>query len=107
MSEIRPGRTGNEILAASRERMKAKRINGTVYSHPIGLHGHGAGPLIGLWDYQDGVARPRRRQGDPEHVVLDRAAGDDAGAGVETVSRCAWRRRRTRSSARTATSGGR
>ena len=22
---------------------------------PIGLHGHGAGPLIGLWDYQDGV----------------------------------------------------
>ncbi|HQW67548.1 MAG TPA: Xaa-Pro aminopeptidase, partial [Gemmatimonadales bacterium] len=24
-------------------------------THPIGLHGHGAGPLIGLWDYQDGV----------------------------------------------------
>ncbi len=55
MSEIRPGRTGNEILTASRERMKAKGIDGTVYSHPIGLHGHGAGPLIGLWDYQDGV----------------------------------------------------
>ena len=35
--------------------MKAKEIDGTVYSHPIGLHGHGAGPLIGLWDYQDGV----------------------------------------------------
>jgi hypothetical protein len=35
--------------------MKAAAINGTVYSHPIGLHGHGAGPLIGLWDYQDGV----------------------------------------------------
>jgi Xaa-Pro aminopeptidase len=56
VSEIRPGRTGNEILAASRGRMKAQRIDGTVYSHPIGLHGHGAGPLIGLWDYQDGVA---------------------------------------------------
>jgi Xaa-Pro aminopeptidase len=55
MSEIRPGRTGNEILAASLARMKAKGIDGTVYSHPIGLHGHGAGPLIGLWDYQDGV----------------------------------------------------
>ena len=55
MEEIRPGRTGNEILAASRARMKAKGIDGTVYSHPIGLHGHGAGPLIGLWDYQDGV----------------------------------------------------
>jgi hypothetical protein len=35
--------------------MKAKAINGSVYTHPIGLHGHGAGPLIGLWDYQDGV----------------------------------------------------
>ncbi len=55
ISEIRPGRTGNEILAASRSRMQAAGISGTVYSHPIGLNGHGAGPLIGLWDYQDGV----------------------------------------------------
>ena len=55
MEEIRPGRTGNEILTASLARMREKKINGTVYSHPIGLHGHGAGPLIGLWDYQDGV----------------------------------------------------
>ena len=55
MEEIRVARSGNEILATSRERMKAKSIDGTVYSHPIGLHGHGAGPLIGLWDYQDGV----------------------------------------------------
>ncbi len=55
MEVIRPGRTGNEILAASLARMKAKKIDGTLYSHPIGLHGHGAGPLIGLWDYQTGV----------------------------------------------------
>ena len=55
MDEIRPGRTGNEILSASRTRMRAKSIDGSVYSHPIGLNGHGAGPLIGLWDYQDGV----------------------------------------------------
>ncbi|MCU1382513.1 MAG: hypothetical protein JWL71_1210 [Acidobacteria bacterium] len=55
MEEIRPGRTGNEILAAVLSRMKARGIGGTVYTHPIGMHGHGAGPLIGLWDYQDGV----------------------------------------------------
>ena len=55
MEELRPGRTGNDILASSLARMKSKGINGTVYSHPIGMHGHGAGPLIGLWDYQDGV----------------------------------------------------
>ena len=55
MEEIRPGRTGNEILAASRTRMQTMKIDGSIYSHPIGLHGHGAGPLIGLWDYQEGV----------------------------------------------------
>ncbi|HZR22494.1 MAG TPA: M24 family metallopeptidase [Vicinamibacterales bacterium] len=55
MEEIRPGRTGNEILASVRQRMKALGIDGTMYSHPIGMNGHGAGPLIGLWDYQDGV----------------------------------------------------
>lgn len=55
LGEIRPGRTGNEILATAREKMKEKGIDGTIYSHPVGLHGHGAGPLIGLWDYQEGV----------------------------------------------------
>jgi len=55
MEEVRPGRTGNEALAASRARMIALGIEGTFYSHPIGKHGHGAGPLVGLWDYQDGV----------------------------------------------------
>lgn len=55
VAELKPGRTGNEVLKASLTRMKAMGIDGTVYSHPIGTHGHGAGPLIGLWDYQDGV----------------------------------------------------
>jgi Xaa-Pro aminopeptidase len=55
MEEIRPGRTGNEILKSVLDRMKAKGIDGTMYSHPIGIHGHGSGPPIGLWDYQDGV----------------------------------------------------
>jgi hypothetical protein len=55
MDEIRVGRTGNEILGSVLARMKDKKIDGTMYSHPIGLNGHGAGPLIGLWDYQDGV----------------------------------------------------
>jgi len=53
--EMKVGRTGNEILHATRARMQAEGLNGTVYTHPIGIHGHGAGPLIGLWDYQEGV----------------------------------------------------
>jgi hypothetical protein len=55
MEEARPGRTGNEVLRSSLAKLKAEGITGTLYSHPIGMHGHGAGPLIGLWDYQEGV----------------------------------------------------
>ncbi|HEY9517706.1 MAG TPA: M24 family metallopeptidase, partial [Gemmatimonadales bacterium] len=53
--EVRAGRSGNEILRAALAKMRQEGIDGTIYSHPIGMHGHGAGPLIGLWDYQDGV----------------------------------------------------
>lgn len=53
--ETRPGRTGNQILASSLAKLKAEGLEGTLYSHPIGMNGHGAGPLIGLWDYQEGV----------------------------------------------------
>ena len=55
VDEMRVGRTGNEILRATLERMRAEGLNGTMYTHPIGDHGHGAGPLIGLWDRQEGV----------------------------------------------------
>lgn len=55
MAEMRAGRTGNEALAMTLARMRAAGIDGTVYSHPVGDNGHAAGPLIGLWDRQDGV----------------------------------------------------
>jgi Xaa-Pro aminopeptidase len=55
LEEMRPGATGNAVLRATRERMRAEGIDGTVYTHPVGDHGHGAGPLIGLWDRQEGV----------------------------------------------------
>jgi Xaa-Pro aminopeptidase len=55
MERIRPGRTGNEVLADSLVAAKAEGITGTIYCHPIGDHGHGAGPIIGLWDRQEGV----------------------------------------------------
>ena len=53
--EMRPGRTGNEVLASMLARMKSEGIEGSMYSHPINDFGHGAGPLIGLWDRQEGV----------------------------------------------------
>lgn len=53
--ELRPGRTGNEVLSLALARMRSEGIEGTIYTHPIGAHGHGSGTIIGLWDYQDGV----------------------------------------------------
>jgi Xaa-Pro aminopeptidase len=55
LAEMRPGRSGNDVLANTLAAMRAAGINGTVYTHPIGDRGHGAGPLIGLWDHQEGV----------------------------------------------------
>jgi hypothetical protein len=55
LEEMVPGRSGDEVLARTLARMRAEGLDGTVYTHPIGDHGHGAGPLIGLWDRQDGV----------------------------------------------------
>ena len=55
LERMQPGRTGNEVLADTLGAMKTAGINGTIYTHPIGDHGHGAGPLIGLWDRQQGV----------------------------------------------------
>ena len=55
LEEMRPGRSGNDVLGATLQRMRAEGLNGTMYTHPIGDQGHGAGPLIGLWDRQEGV----------------------------------------------------
>jgi len=49
------GRTGNQILAATLEQARTEKIEATIYSHPLGFHGHGAGPTIGMWDQQAGV----------------------------------------------------
>jgi Xaa-Pro aminopeptidase len=55
LEEMEVGRTGNEILAGARAKMEEEGIVGTIYNHPIGDNGHGAGPLIGRWDAQEGV----------------------------------------------------
>jgi hypothetical protein len=54
-SSFKTGRTGNEILAASIQQAKAEGIQPSIYTHPIGFHGHAAGTTIGMWDMQQGV----------------------------------------------------
>jgi hypothetical protein len=55
VARLKPGLSGNEVLLQVLADMKAAGIDGTMYSHPIGDHGHGAGPMIGLWDRQEAI----------------------------------------------------
>ena len=41
LDEMRVGRSGNEVLYSVLERMRAEGLKGTMYTHPIGDHGHG------------------------------------------------------------------
>jgi len=55
LSEFREGRTGNEVLSAALAKAKSEGLKPSIYTHPLGYHGHAAGPTIGLWDQQNGV----------------------------------------------------
>jgi Xaa-Pro aminopeptidase len=55
LRNARTGGTGNAALAAALAQAKADGITPSIYCHPIGYHGHGAGPPIGMTDYQQGV----------------------------------------------------
>ena len=48
-------RSGNTILKMSREQAIEEGIKPAIYTHPLGFHGHAAGPTIGMWDAQNGV----------------------------------------------------
>ncbi len=54
-ANYKANKTGNEILLDSLKEAKEKGMQATLYTHPIGKHGHGAGPTIGLYDQQGGV----------------------------------------------------
>jgi Xaa-Pro aminopeptidase len=49
------GKTGNQLLAESRKQAIAQGLTPSIYTHPIGYHGHAAGTTIGMWDMQNGV----------------------------------------------------
>lgn len=54
-SNFKTGKTGNQILLASLEEGRDKGFVPAIYTHPLGLYGHAAGPTIGMWDSQGGV----------------------------------------------------
>ena len=57
LESFEAGLSGNAILKRARAKAVAEGIDPSIYSHPIGLHGHGAGSAIGFWDNQNGDPR--------------------------------------------------
>ena len=53
--EFKEDITGNQLLHIALSKSREQEIKGRIYTHPLGYHGHAAGPVIGLWDNQDGV----------------------------------------------------
>ncbi|MDX5420611.1 MAG: M24 family metallopeptidase [Hymenobacteraceae bacterium] len=54
-SRFSEGKTGNQVLKEALAQAQKEKIVASIYTHPIGYHGHGAGPAIGMWDMQQGV----------------------------------------------------
>lgn len=46
------GRSGNQILAATRSAAEREGLVSSTYTHPLGMFGHAPGPTIGMWDNQ-------------------------------------------------------
>jgi hypothetical protein len=44
MGEFKEGRTGNEIARSAHEKAEAEGLRPTLYTHPLGIHVHAAGP---------------------------------------------------------------
>ncbi len=55
LNNFKTGKTGNEILQQSLTEARDMGLKPTIYTHPIGYHGHAAGPTIGMWDQQERV----------------------------------------------------
>lgn len=55
MLHAKIGGTGNAALKGALEQARAEGLTPSIYCHPVGYHGHAAGPPIGMTDYQNGV----------------------------------------------------
>jgi hypothetical protein len=49
------GKTGNAVLKEARAQAISEGIKPSIYTHPLGYHGHAAGTTLGMWDSQGGV----------------------------------------------------
>jgi Xaa-Pro aminopeptidase len=55
MLHAKLGVSGNAALKGALDQARAEGLTPSIYSHPVGYHGHAAGPPFGMTDYQTGV----------------------------------------------------
>jgi len=65
MAEHKFGRAGNKVLKLSLQKAKAEGLNPSVYCHPLGIHGHAAGFVVGL----SGIDRMVCRYGETTRFI--------------------------------------
>jgi len=64
--EFVEGRMGDEILRETLKKVGEQGIRAMIYAHPIGLHGHAAGPNIGRVDNQRSI------EGTGSHILREK-----------------------------------
>lgn len=55
ISQFAAGKSGNQVLKQSRLMAIKQGLKPTIYTQPLGFHGHAAGTTLGMWDAQQGV----------------------------------------------------
>ncbi len=61
LAEFRAGRTGNEVVDAAMKKGEAEGLRPLIYTHPIGVYGHAAGPPIDARAPESAPEGSRRR----------------------------------------------
>lgn len=61
MAEFREGRTGNDIVDEAMRKASSEGLRPLIYSHPIGVYGHAAGPPMDARAVEDAPENTRAR----------------------------------------------
>jgi len=61
MAEFKEGRSGNEVVDLAMKKAEAEGLRPLIYTHPIGVYGHAAGPPIDARALEDAPENSRAR----------------------------------------------
>ena len=94
-SAFQTGLTGNQIFANAVAQAKAEGLRPMLYSHPIGVYGHGAGPSIGMYDNQGFVPGHGEEimHDDDTCYALELNVTEQVPNGIPRMSALCWRKR--------------